>query len=98
MGNVRLVLKKSHKIKSFSQKKQRFSSFFFFSFFMSNLYRKLDNLRPKLLVSNIGTLLLRNSVERAEEDLKRAVKIYSRLLKKASNSRFWRFFLGIKKK
>jgi len=44
-----------------------------------------------------GRFVFNGQIYKSKEELERVIKIYSRLLKKASNSRFWRFFLGIKK-
>jgi hypothetical protein len=51
----------------------------------------------QVFVSDDGRFVFNGQIYKSEEDLERAIKIYSSLLKKASNSRFWRFFLGIKK-
>jgi len=52
----------------------------------------------EVFVSDDGRFVFNGQIFKSKEDLERAIKIYSKFAQKASNSRFWRFFLGIKKR
>jgi len=51
----------------------------------------------EVFVSDDGRFVFNGQIFKSKEELKRTIDLQSKLAKKALNSRFWRFFLGIKK-